>query len=493
MKNLLDKKLFKNTIDQGIFPIFFQFSTLLLLIFILIYTLPYHNIQGVPESDPLIYTNLGNLLFWIYWMMGIILFVLVWGRLWCAICPLGLINGLFSKIGFKLNYPKKLRNWYGLAITFIVLQILLNIFKINHFPDFTARLIIVFILCAIFFGIFFQDRIFCRYLCPIGSMLGVYSCFSPMELRIKDKKTCAQCTNKECIKGKIDSYNLYLGNKKISIKTNSVPCPAQIYPGALEESTHCFLCGKCIKNCPNNNIRWNFRNFFKEIFNPSDRSFSETLFLILIMGMIIDKLVPLWPGLEQKIFLNMDLNLSILNLQTIIFYLWIYLFLPGLIILLPGILIYFISQIRIKKVESEKDSNITFEPIKLDKIIGYSTNIFIPLVFFSHTSLALVKILTRGGYVFYGFMDPIGIKTYRAIYLAEILNPPSNIIPITVIRWLLIFLILTGALISIVSIFKINRTDQFKRNKFAFAAINLIVVSFISIILLLIIKSWLFI
>lgn len=485
MKNLLDRKLFGNTIKQGIFPGFFQILTFAALIFILIITSPYHNIQGVSVPDPLVYTNLGNLLFWIYWMMGIIIFILIWGRLWCAICPLGMVNGLFSKIGFKFNYPQKLRNWYLLIVIFIILQISINLFKINHFPDLTAYLITIFILAGILAGLFFQDRILCRFLCPIGSMLGVYSSFSPMELRVKDKKICAQCLNKECIKGKINSYNLYFGSKKVSFKTNTQPCPAQVYPAILEENMHCFFCCKCIKNCPNNNIRWNYRGYLEEIFTPVKRSFSETLFIILLMGMIMDKLVPLWPDLAKKIFLGLPLN-------PILSYLWIYLILPGLIIFIPPLFVYLISNIKIKKDENENSSNLLFKSIKFNEIIRYSINIYIPLIFFSHLSLAIVKLSTRGSYLIYGLTDPAGIKTYRAIYLAEILSPPSNIISIEIIRWILIVLISIGAFISFSAVFKINKSNQFEKNKFAFITINSISILFLTAVLILIIKFWLF-
>ncbi|MBI4651249.1 4Fe-4S binding protein [Candidatus Desantisbacteria bacterium] len=485
MKNLLDRKLFRNTIEQGIFPVFFQILTFAVLIFILIITWPYHNIQGVSVPDPLVYTNLGNLLFWICWMMGIIIFILIWGRLWCAVCPLGMINSLFSRIGFKYNYPQKLRNWYLLIVIFVILQISINMLKINHFPDLTAYLIIIFILAGILAGLFFQDRILCRYLCPIGSMIGVYSCFSPMELRVIDKKICAQCLNKECIKGKTNSYNLYFGSKKLSFKKNSEPCPAQIYPAILEENTHCFFCGKCIKNCPNNNIRWNYRTYLKEILTPGKKPFSETLFIILLLGMILDKFVPLWPGLAEKIFLG-----SIYN--PILSYLWIYLILPGLAILIPPLLVYLISNIKIRKVENVNASNLLFRSIKLDEIIRYSTGIYIPLIFFSHLALAIVKLSTRGNYLIYGLADPAGVKTYRAIYLAEILSLPSNIISIEIIRWILIILISTGAAISFSAVFKITGSNQFEKNKPAFTTINFISILLLTAVLLLIIKFWLF-
>lgn len=481
MKNILDNKSFKDLIKQGIFPGLFQFLTLIVLILILFWSWPHHNIAGISTADPLIYTNLGNLLFWIYWMMGMIILILLWGRTWCAICPIGMINGITGKFGLKLDYPRKLRNWYLLVIIFILLQITINISKLNHYPDLTARLIFIFVLLSAIFGLIFRGRVFCRYLCPVGSMAGVYSCFSPLELRVKDKKICAQCINKECVNGKKIQYSLCLGKTVIPVQNNAVSCPADIFPAALEENTHCYFCGQCIKVCPNDNIRWNTRNVFKEIFQPNERSFSETLFIILLLGMIMEKFVPLWPNLQEKIFPE--------SLPAMIFYIWIYLILPGMIVLLPSLLIYLISQIRIKQADKTDYSN---EPVFLNKIISFGSSIFIPVIFFSHLALALVKIFTRGGYIFYGLMDPVGIKTYRAIYQAELIKAPASFLPVFLLRWAVLLPVITGSILALITVFKINKSKSFNKNLSAFAIINSAVILAVSLMFLLIVKNWLF-
>jgi ferredoxin len=312
-------------------------------------------------------------------------------------------------------------------------------------------------------------------------MIGVYSCFSPLELRVKDKKICAQCINKECVKGKTNAYALCLGKTEFPIKNNAIPCPADIFPAALEENTHCYFCGQCIKVCPNDNIRWNTRNIFKDIFIPNERPFSETLFIILLLGMVMEKFVPLWPGLQEKIFPE--------SLPTLIFYLWIYMILPGIIILLPSFLIYLISQIRVRQAD---ETNQSIEPVSLKKLIAFGSNIFIPVIFFSHFALALVKIFTRGGYIFYGLMDPVGIKTYRAIYQAELIKAPASFLPVSILRWIVLLPVIAGSIISLITVFKINRSKLFSKNPAAFVFINSGVILAVSLMFLLIVRNWLF-
>ncbi|MEW6089255.1 MAG: 4Fe-4S binding protein [bacterium] len=485
MKNLLENKFINDLIKQGIFPGIFQLLTLVILIFILVWTWPYHNIEGVPAPDPLIYTNLGNLLFWIYWMMGIIILVLLFGRTWCAICPVGMINGITSKFGLKLNYPKLLRNWYPLAVVFILLQITINLTNLNHYPDLTARLIFIFVLLCAIFGLLFRGRVFCRYLCPIGSMIGIYSCFSPLEVRVKDKKLCSQCMTKECINGKTNFYSVSFGKNKSLFKNNAVPCPAGIFPAALEENTHCYFCGQCIKLCPNNNICWNKRNIFKEIFQPYDRPFSETLFIVLLLGMIMEKFVPLWPDLQEKIFPE--------SLPAAVFYPWVYFILPGMIVFLPSFLTYIFSQVKINPVASQDETPGSLnDPVSLNKIIAFQSSIFIPLIFFSHFALAFVKVFTRGSYIFYGLLDPAGVKTFRAIYQAELLKPPSSVLPVPVLRWIVILPVIAGSIISFAAVHKINKSGLFNKSSHAFAIINSGIISALGLMFALIVKNWLF-
>ncbi|MCE8423884.1 MAG: hypothetical protein J5U16_08155 [Candidatus Methanoperedens sp.] len=74
----------------------------------------------------------------------------------------------------KINNPEKYRN---------------HLFMFTRNPPKTAYLLLFFTGLAIVMGIIYEKRRFCRYICLIGLVLGVFSMLSAIELRCKSKKT----------------------------------------------------------------------------------------------------------------------------------------------------------------------------------------------------------------------------------------------------------------------------------------------------------------
>jgi hypothetical protein len=84
----------------------------------------------------------------------------------------------------------------------------------------------------------FERRTFCRYLCPVGGFIGLYSQMAPIELRVKDRQVCVEHTEKSCYTGSDDGYG----------------CPWLVFPGSLTANTYCGLCTECLKTCTRDNI-----------------------------------------------------------------------------------------------------------------------------------------------------------------------------------------------------------------------------------------------
>ena len=74
-----------------------------------------------------------------------------------------------------------------------------------------------FLLVAIGASLVFERRAFCRYLCPVGGFIGLYSQSAPLELRVVDASVCASHTEKTCYTGSSQGYG----------------CPWQVFPGGL--------------------------------------------------------------------------------------------------------------------------------------------------------------------------------------------------------------------------------------------------------------------
>ena len=102
----------------------------------------------------------------------------------------------------------------------------------------TALVLLGFMIVAIGTSLVFERRTFCRYLCPVGGFIGLYSQVAPLELRVKDAAVCASHTEKTCYTGSDDGYG----------------CPWLIFPGGLTNNTACGLCTECLKTCTRDNI-----------------------------------------------------------------------------------------------------------------------------------------------------------------------------------------------------------------------------------------------
>jgi ferredoxin len=91
--------------------------------------------------------------------------------------------------------------------------------------------------------VLFEHRVFCRYLCPVGGFIGLYSLAAPLELRVKDPAVCQAHRIKDCCQGNENGYG----------------CPWMVYPGKLERNAYCGLCGECLRTCPLDNVALNLR------------------------------------------------------------------------------------------------------------------------------------------------------------------------------------------------------------------------------------------
>lgn len=197
--------------------------------------------------------NFSIVYIWIvWWALLMILLVPFFGRLWCLICPLPLPGewlqrrAIVQKVHAKLNtrkwcWPNKLKNIWLQNFAFLSMALFSTIILTR--PSVTAWVLLEMMLAAIGLSIFYEKRIFCRYVCPVGGFIGLYSLASGLELRVRDVDVCQAHTSKDCVKGNACGYG----------------CPWMVYPGKLEANTYCGLCTECIKTCTEDNISLNIR------------------------------------------------------------------------------------------------------------------------------------------------------------------------------------------------------------------------------------------
>ena len=109
-------------------------------------------------------TNLANLIIWCFWWPAIILLSVLFGRIWCTVCPMELMASLLNRIGLKLKVPKFLRSGWAITLLYaIVLVIGVHTLAIHRFPHRMALYMISLFGLTIVISLIFKKRAFCSY------------------------------------------------------------------------------------------------------------------------------------------------------------------------------------------------------------------------------------------------------------------------------------------------------------------------------------------
>lgn len=148
-----------------------------------------------------------------YWYVKYVSLFLVIALAWffldtvfCKFCPSG---SLFAAVPFRILYPE-----IGIGLYFYI-----------HL--FTLALVIILALII--------SRFWCRYLCPLGAIVGAFNKLSFLTIRLDDEKCkkCALCLE-ACTMG-INEIN------------------------GIGNSTDCTLCGICVEECLEKALKFTFK------------------------------------------------------------------------------------------------------------------------------------------------------------------------------------------------------------------------------------------
>jgi len=203
-----------------------------------------------------------------FYVLGIIgLFGSLMGRLVCGwLCPFGLIQELIYKIKskkFRISGKNPLKYLkYGVLLIFVILMPMLVVNQVGIGAPAFCKYICpagtleagipltllnpplreaigfifswkVFLLVVTVVASILIYRPFCRFICPLGAIYGVFNPISLYRLEVAEDKCikCNKCT-RTC---------------KLDIKTYKTP-----------NSPECIRCGECIGACPTNAISSKF-------------------------------------------------------------------------------------------------------------------------------------------------------------------------------------------------------------------------------------------
>ncbi len=385
--NLMEKfPIFKKMVKLRNLQLFFVIINL-----IVFYVFILSSLIGSPVGN----RNISIVFVWIlWWFLLKAIMVPFGGRIWCFMCPLPapaewlsrkriatvkFIQKMFKKLhhrftGFELDWPKKLQNIWFQNVLFLLL-ISFGMILITR-PIATAIVFLLILGVTLICAMIFRQRVFCRYLCPIGGFLGTYSMAAMTEIRSIDKDVCKKHKIKSCLVGSPEGW----------------ACPWNQYIGKMDRNTDCGLCTECIKSCPKDNIGIFLRSFgsdrmikgYDEVFNV----------IIMLVVAIVFSTVMLGPWGEIKDAANVTESGNLTNFLFFASIVW-----SLALIVFPFLFIVF----------CKISNRLAEKPISDKSLIFKSVYILIPVGIFAWIAFSLPAIMINYGYVISILSDPLGL------------------------------------------------------------------------------------
>ncbi len=252
-------------------------------------------IYGTPIGN----RNAAIIMVWILWFSLLIaLLVPLGGRAWCLMCPLpgpgewlsrlSIIRKSRHQLNLGLKWPKKLDNIWMQNFGFLIIATLSPVILTR--PAATSYMLLFFIFLGIILSVLFKKqgrigRTFCKYVCPVGGFIGLYSLMGAVEVKSKDTEVCKKCRDKSCIKGNEKGWG----------------CPWYEYPGNMDRNLYCGLCTECIKTCPNENVAFRTRPFGADLLKTKKVDEAFKSFIMLGSGLFFLTVFFGWWGSLKEI------------------------------------------------------------------------------------------------------------------------------------------------------------------------------------------------
>ncbi len=405
--NLLNFRLFKYFVKKKYFPILVQSISMILFTFIIV--------AGLIGSQR---SNISTVLTWTWWWALLIFIILGFGKGFCMICPWEGFASLFTsgslasrikKIGFEWKWPKFLRNLYPALALFILLTWIELGFGVTKSPSTTALLGLGMGAMAVLLAILFEKRAFCRYVCLVGRISGIYALFSPVELRAESFDVCRSCKTKDCVKG----------------TSTDTGCSLNLFPGYLQENTYCTLCTECVRACPHDNLAINIRPPATDLMRKEKFRMDEAVMAVVLLALTSFHgitMTPQWTRVND-----------LLRVHTGFGKLFVFTVLMILLTLLPFLIFWLGAKISHRLTKSTEVS-----PQQIFKTFAYS---LIPVALFYHLAHNSMHFFMEGQYIIPALSDPFGFGwdifgTAKNTYAASL--------SLETVWWVQVILILVG-------------------------------------------------
>jgi NosR/NirI family nitrous oxide reductase transcriptional regulator len=230
--------------------------------------------------------NFGTAITWYWWFCLLFVMMAVAGRVWCLMCPFGGFGEWVQRLAFwrhssirltlGLKFPERLARYGAISSTIIFLALtwIEEFFNIAGpgKPAGTGWLVIGIVSSAVLFFVIFERRSFCRYLCPLTSLIAMVSTIGSLAgFRTRDRDRCLNCRTKECMRG----------------GSHGAGCPWYTWPGAADSNAYCGLCTECYKACPYDNIGLYLQKPLTSVVQPRNRRVDIAWTVAPLFGLVL--------------------------------------------------------------------------------------------------------------------------------------------------------------------------------------------------------------
>jgi polyferredoxin len=256
--NLLRLQAVRRIFTSGLFPLLPRLIVGVSLVFVLTALF-----FGPADAEE----NIGITLSWVVgWPLLIFSFFFL-ARTWCSVCGLSVPGWLGQQIVKpERPTPEFIKRYSGWIMTFLCILLFWIEAAWNAYrsPRLTAAIISAVTLGALLFSVFYQRRVWCRYLCPLGALNALFSMPSILELRSNTHVCLHRCTDHHCYTGAEDAAG----------------CPMFRHPFLVDNNRDCILCGQCVKNCRLHSIHLNLRLAPQELWNQQSPRLEDSILVV---------------------------------------------------------------------------------------------------------------------------------------------------------------------------------------------------------------------
>jgi len=243
-------------------------------------------IFGPQDRDSNLFLNV----FWCWWWPGILVTYPLVGRLWCAFCPFMAYGELVQKWrrakgAALMKWPRKDLDTYGgwfLLALFAIILAWEELWDLPQHAILSSALLLLITFGAVVGSFFYEKRLWCRYLCPIGGMNGMFAKLAFTELRAKRGVCTASCTTYACLKGGPEDGE--------GMETDG--CPLNSHPAQLVDNRNCVNCMTCLKACPHSSVEFNLRPPGIELWTTHAPAPHEVGLMFLLLGAVFTHRLP---------------------------------------------------------------------------------------------------------------------------------------------------------------------------------------------------------